>query len=186
MKVTDWISYDEADGKTESVGWFGGWFGNGDGERWADYLAAYKPETHPYLEAIKDDVLASGRFINGGQHQNSPRGVPLFEDGTIGSIHAPGVGRSHGRDRHCQGRQRPPLHGVLLLMTNPVRAVAGTLIVAAVATFLCVVAGTWTLLIVIAAALLYVAALCYAWVLDHRRQRRKDAELARRVKERAG
>ena len=71
-------------------------------------------------------------------------------------------------------------------MTNPVRTAAGTLIVVAVAVFLCVVGGTWTLLIVIAAALLYVAALCYAWVLDHRRQRRKDAELARRVKERAG
>ena len=86
MKVVEWISYGEAEGKTESVGWRGGWFGNGDGERWDDYLAAYKPETHPYLGAIKDDVLASGRFINGGQHQNSPRGVPLFEDDTIGSF----------------------------------------------------------------------------------------------------
>jgi hypothetical protein len=82
VKVEGWISSGEAEGKPESVGWMGGWFKEGD--RWADYLAAYKPETHPYLEAIKDDVLASGRFINGGQHQNSPRGVPLFEDGTVG------------------------------------------------------------------------------------------------------
>ena len=82
MKVIDWISDAAAEDKTESVGWMGGWFD--DGDRWADYLAAYGPAVHPYLEAIKDDVLASGRFINGGQHQNSPRGVPLFEDDTVG------------------------------------------------------------------------------------------------------
>ncbi len=70
-------------------------------------------------------------------------------------------------------RLRGEVRGIMTI-----RAVAGLLIVAAVATFLCVVAGPWTLSIIVIAALLYVAALCYAWVLDRRRQRRKDAELA--------
>jgi hypothetical protein len=82
MKVEGWISSGEAEGKPESVGWLGGWFD--DGDRWADYLGHFGDDVHPYLEAIKDDVLASGRFINGGQHQAGARGVPLFEDGTVG------------------------------------------------------------------------------------------------------
>ena len=86
MRVVDWISYDEAEDKTASVGWLGGWFGSEDDahDRWPDYLAHFEPEVHPYLEALKDDVLASGRFLTGAQHQDSDSGVPMFEDGTAG------------------------------------------------------------------------------------------------------
>ena len=88
MKVIEWISYDEAQDKEESVGGLGGWFGVKDDDweyphRWADYLAATDPSKHPYVEAIKADVLTSGRFISGQQHQDLDDGVPLFEDGTV-------------------------------------------------------------------------------------------------------
>lgn len=91
MKVVEWISDADTEGKTGSCGGLGGWFGV-DGKnweaphRWADYLAATDPAEHPYVEAIKDDVLASDRFIDGNAHQNSDEGVPLFEDGTVGSF----------------------------------------------------------------------------------------------------
>jgi hypothetical protein len=88
MKVVDWISYDDAADKTESVGWLGGWFGfeDDDHHRWPDYLAHFEPDVHPYLEALKEDVLGSGRFFTGEQHQDSNAGVPLFEDGTVGKF----------------------------------------------------------------------------------------------------
>ena len=89
MKVIDWISYDEAEGKTESVGGMGGWFGRrGDKwdapHRWADYLNGMDAEQVAYVEAIRDSVLATGRFFTGQQHQDGDGGVPLFEDGTVG------------------------------------------------------------------------------------------------------
>lgn len=91
MKVAEWISYAESEDKTESVGGFGGWFGVKDNNwdyphRWSDYIESWKPEVHPYLEAIKADVLASNRFLTGRQHQYEDDSVPLFEDGTVGSF----------------------------------------------------------------------------------------------------
>lgn len=92
MKVAEWISYDDAEDKTESIGWLGGWFGTDANHgwdvehRWADYLEAFTPDVHPYLEAVKESVLATDHFITGRQHQNDDDGVPLFEDGTVGTF----------------------------------------------------------------------------------------------------
>jgi hypothetical protein len=90
-KVVDWISSDEALDKTESVGGLGGWFGHDpvtgswdEPHRWKDYLAKFDFSVHPYLEALKDDVLASNRFICGNEHQDLENGIPLFDDGTVG------------------------------------------------------------------------------------------------------
>lgn len=92
IRVVDWIDYDEADDKPESIGGLGGWFGFDQPNTWDDYIAIWNDEAKPYAEAIKDDVLASGRFIGGDEHQNADDGVPLFSDGTIGSFSFRGWG----------------------------------------------------------------------------------------------
>lgn len=81
LTVTHWISRHAADKKVESVGGVGGWFDHGD--TWQSYLDTWDESVHPYLEAIKIDVMASGRFVTGQQHQDADDGVPLFSDGTV-------------------------------------------------------------------------------------------------------
>jgi hypothetical protein len=87
-KVEHWISYAAASGKPEAVGGLGGWFGCGENHdlvkhTWQDYLDYWEESVHPYLEALKTDVLVSGRFLCGNQHQDDPSGVPMFDDGTV-------------------------------------------------------------------------------------------------------
>ena len=82
VSVERWISYGEAEGLPESVGGLGGWFA--EGNTWADLAAASSTESLPYYEALRDDVLASGRFICGDEHHLRCDGVPLFTDGTVG------------------------------------------------------------------------------------------------------
>lgn len=87
VRVEAWISSAEAESHAESVGGLGGWFGSdGQTHTWQDYLDHWQPAVHPYLQALKDDVLASGRFICGNNHQDDPDGTPLFDDGTVGSF----------------------------------------------------------------------------------------------------
>ena len=87
--VVEWIAYDDAKEREESVGGLGGWFGyvkgtnEMAGHRWADYIEGWKPAPVPYLEAIRDSVLAEDRFISGQQHQGDDGGIPLFDDGTV-------------------------------------------------------------------------------------------------------
>jgi hypothetical protein len=83
MRVVDWIGYREESAHETSVGGLGGWF---DGHTWQDYLDNFQPETHPYYEAIRESIIEKKHWINGERHQNGDDGVPLFEDGTIGSF----------------------------------------------------------------------------------------------------
>lgn len=90
MKIVKWVSYEEASKLPEAVGGMGGWFGHSDptpenpigkevSHRWKDYLDMWKPEGHPYVEAIRAAVL-EGNIRNGGfWHQKE--GCPVFEDG---------------------------------------------------------------------------------------------------------
>jgi hypothetical protein len=87
--VVEWIPYEDAVDKEETVGGLGGWF---DGHTWEDYINQAVPVEWPYLEAIKSDVLRTGRFICGNQHQDDPNGVPLFDDGTVGMFSFRGWG----------------------------------------------------------------------------------------------
>lgn len=87
MKVAQWIAYRDR-GDRPDIGTLGGWFGFEEGahDRWAEYIDVQVEEHRPYFEAIKADVLASGRFIGGDEHQEAPDGVPLFDDGTVASF----------------------------------------------------------------------------------------------------
>lgn len=86
IAVVDWIAYSDTEEMTESIGGMGGWFGWSDDNTWDDYLESWKDEVRPYAEALKENVLSTGRFINGYDHQYAEDGVPLFSDGTIGSF----------------------------------------------------------------------------------------------------
>ena len=98
MKVKKWIKDDKkAEKYKESVGWLGGFFGVGeDGKpvkdmRWKDYLEHFKPETYPYLEAIRESVVENNIRFGGDYHQSPGyNGVPLFEDNTtLGETYLP-------------------------------------------------------------------------------------------------
>ena len=88
MKVKDWISHEEAErDKYEEApcGTFGGWFNFDEKDlRWKDYLAIWEPQVVPYIEAIRESVIRKGLRLTGEQHQYSSRGVPMFEDNTVG------------------------------------------------------------------------------------------------------
>lgn len=92
LTVVDWIPCDYNDGKKEGVGSMGGFFEYG--MRWKDYLARWekRPESIPYLEAIRCDVLVKKLRLTGEQHQYSEAGCPLFSDGTVGRFSYRGWG----------------------------------------------------------------------------------------------
>jgi hypothetical protein len=90
MKVVDWISPERAEPLTESFGGMGGWFGAKPGggwgaeHSWADYLERWKPEAHPYAEALRDSIVNGRIWEPGDWHQD--HGFPLFEDGTTAAF----------------------------------------------------------------------------------------------------
>jgi hypothetical protein len=83
-KVVDWINYDEIGERAEAIGGMGGFFS--DGMRWKDYIEIWIDEVKPYAEAIRESVLQRGSLMTGDQHQYSANGVPLFDDGKVGSF----------------------------------------------------------------------------------------------------
>lgn len=83
-KVVDWINYDEIGEREEAIGGMGGFFD--DGMRWKDYIEIWLDEVKPYAEAIRESVLQRGSLMTGDQHQRSANGVPLFDDGKVGSF----------------------------------------------------------------------------------------------------
>ena len=84
MKVTKWVSYGDAEGLDDHCGGMGGFFDHG--MRWKDYVKAFKEEARPYLEALREAIIDKGLRITGSQHQHSPDGVPIFDDGSCGTF----------------------------------------------------------------------------------------------------
>jgi hypothetical protein len=81
IEVVDWIDYPKKGEYPENnAGGLGGWV---DGESFEEYLEEYGSSVHPYLEAIRKDVVAKSLRLTGEQHQHHPNGVPLFNDGTV-------------------------------------------------------------------------------------------------------
>lgn len=97
--VIDWISDAEAQAARleTSVGGLGGWFGRsghtwGVRHTWGDYIASINKSDIPYVEAIKNDLLHSGRTFSGRHHEYGDDGIPVFNDGTVGMFSARGWG----------------------------------------------------------------------------------------------
>lgn len=79
--VVDWVSYQDSPESEHDLGWMGGWFK--DGHRWKDYLNVYKEEVHPYLEALRQEVVSKNIRFGGDVHQHSDDGAPKFSDGSV-------------------------------------------------------------------------------------------------------
>lgn len=77
MKIVDWITWEAANGRTESLDGMGGVM---EPLTRADFLADCTPESHPYVEAIWAALDERGP-ISGDDHQNG--NVPVYEDGTV-------------------------------------------------------------------------------------------------------
>jgi hypothetical protein len=84
MRVVEWVEDSEINDAEVSVGSLGGWFK--DGMRWPDFIKRIKEEYRPYYEAIRVSVIENGYRHTGEYHQYGGEGVPVFEDGTIGSF----------------------------------------------------------------------------------------------------
>lgn len=87
MKVERWIPYAEVDVfPSAPFGGLGGWFGFDGPNTWQDYLDAWGPAAHPYIEAVRDSVV-HGKIRRGGDwHQSDNDGVPVFSDGTAATF----------------------------------------------------------------------------------------------------
>ena len=85
MRVKKWISYAEGREYPTAIGGWGGWFE--DGMRWADFLAEFDDEAHPYMEAMRQAILEKKIRKGGSWHQDEgEQGMPLFDDNTVGSF----------------------------------------------------------------------------------------------------
>lgn len=80
--VAEWVDLSDVPDNDELVwGWTGGWFNfKTYGLRWNDYLSHFQPEVHPYLEAIREEVVKNNYKFTGEEHQNNS-GVPKFSNG---------------------------------------------------------------------------------------------------------
>ncbi len=83
-KVTAWISSKDAERQKVAIGGLGGFFA--DGMRWKDYIEIRNNETRFYAEAIRKDVQKNNIRITGQNHQELDNGVPLFDDGKVGTF----------------------------------------------------------------------------------------------------
>ena len=85
ITVVEWGRYEVP--KEQSLGWLGGWFNFEEtGQRWKDYLEAFHPVAHPYLEAVRESVLEKSLRLTGQDHQQSDEGEPKFSDGKVLSL----------------------------------------------------------------------------------------------------
>jgi hypothetical protein len=84
-EVAAWISYKAAEhGYPVDIGDWGG-FETMDGT-WAEHVARLQPRVVPYHEALRRAILARGLRRGGDWHQNARDGVPVFDDGAVGTF----------------------------------------------------------------------------------------------------
>lgn len=83
--VIGWIS--NAGIETTEVVDVGGWGGVfREGDRWNDYIANIGDTFVAHHEALRRAIIARGLRRGGDWHQNSQDGVPVFDDGAIGTF----------------------------------------------------------------------------------------------------
>jgi len=86
MKVTNWISYSEAENfKNNNVGGLGGFFNfQQKGMRWKDYIDIFTEDDKFYVEALRQEILDKNLRFCGNDHQADDfDGTPLFKDNTV-------------------------------------------------------------------------------------------------------
>lgn len=61
--------------------------------KWVPWKGGMKEnKTQEAEEAIIEEIRANGYAFSGWSHQNEPTGVPMFEDGTVGTYSLRGWG----------------------------------------------------------------------------------------------
>lgn len=115
VKVIDWINYNDASNyKDNNLGGMGGWFNSHlihgyknkfefddlgkpisitkipaekcNLDTFEDYLNEFEEELHPYILALKEEIINNNIQLTGEQHQHSSNGVPIFNDGTCSTF----------------------------------------------------------------------------------------------------
>ena len=84
-QVIGWVSYASVEQKTLTD--IGGWGGFMTGtDRWEDYVANGDERYRPHVEALRSAVITRGLRRGGDWHQSAADGVPVFDDGAVGTF----------------------------------------------------------------------------------------------------
>lgn len=85
-EVAAWISWRAAEMAHDAVD-IGAWGGfETKSGTWEEHLSRLEPRLVPYHEALRRAVLARGLRRGGDWHQSAPDGVPVFDDGAVGTF----------------------------------------------------------------------------------------------------
>ena len=84
-RVIGWVSTHSIEGR--DLPDVGGWGGDIEkGDRWKDYIALVAADFVAYHEGLRREILARSLRRGGDWHQYSLAGVPVFNDGAIGTF----------------------------------------------------------------------------------------------------
>lgn len=78
VKVVGWGTEKEMEDRNDPVGSMGGFFQ--DGMRWQDLKERFVDSAHPYLEALRAEIIEKKLRFGGDGHQDDK--YPLFDDGS--------------------------------------------------------------------------------------------------------
>ena len=83
--VIGWVSTASIESRQlVDVGGWGGSVAEGDG--WREFIAEIGEPFVPHYEALRRAIIARGLRRGGDWHQRAPDGVPVFDDGAIGTF----------------------------------------------------------------------------------------------------
>jgi hypothetical protein len=90
-RVIGWVSTASIENKDlVDIGGWGGFFQRGDD--WSAYIANIDKQFAPHHESLRLAIIAKGLRRGDDWHQNSQDGVPVFDDGAVGTFSfAPGA-----------------------------------------------------------------------------------------------
>jgi hypothetical protein len=81
-RVIGWVAYESVSEKgLPQIGGWGGFIACG--HRWKDFIDGHDGRCAAYYEALRQELVAIKLKRGGDWHQNSDRGVPVFDDGTV-------------------------------------------------------------------------------------------------------
>jgi hypothetical protein len=84
-RVIGWVSTASIENRgLVDIGGWGGFFRESDD--WSAYIANIDKEFVPHHESLRLAIIAKGLRRGGDWHQNSQDGVPVFNDGAVGTF----------------------------------------------------------------------------------------------------
>jgi hypothetical protein len=84
-RVIGWVSTASIENRgLVDIGGWGGFFRESDD--WSAYIANIDKQFVPHHESLRMAIIAKGLRRGGDWHQNSQDGVPVFDDGAVGTF----------------------------------------------------------------------------------------------------